>query len=940
MHVLEAREALDGEPTLRALTSWNTVRSHALIQVTPEQTRLLLGRFGRRTASLRLDTTRKAEELERRLTLLRRSSAEQRDPAELFGRALESDSIGRRFFERFRAAVHRVALSIRESTRAPSGECEDEALLVMCRLLFLRFVERKGWLDGDDRFLRTHVDRATSGIWQSFLKPLFFGCLNQPVSRRRGRALSLGSIPYLNGGLFEQSDFERRHDRLDISDASLRMAFDGLFDVFDFSVSEETEDVTSIDPEMLGRVFESLMEKDERNASGSFYTPPVLVDRIVAGALAERLSVDTREYESLLSLMGGGANVLARSRSSDIAAKAREVTVIDPACGTGAFLLSALHQMEALTRGLQSPPVSRRFIVENQLYGIDRKREAVRLCELRLWLAVVASESADWRDVQPLPNLDRNIAQGDTLVSPLDLRAELHVDVTPEGAAVTSPELTEYRRSSGMERVRYRRLLARRDRARALQLVNEAIGALDAAPRQQNMLAAEPADQTLRRELIRMRRRVTRGEIPFFDWRLTFAEVAARGGFDLVVGNPPWVRHSRIEPRMRHLLSSRYSWFAGASRSVRQADLYIAFLQRSVQLCARGGVMAMLVPAKLLSAGYASEARRQMLDSLQIRSVWRGSDSAFDADTFPLHLRASNVPPDGRPVETGDGQLALELLAGQVAGAPWLLAPVRVLGAIRKMERQFPALGVSLQPRMGVKTGDNELFIREDLVACDDGCWSIGGILLPAGCVVRVLRGRDLRNGRWAEGALMLWPSGLAKLENKILERLVTHLGTTQQRLFRLESNVGDIRHAVAWKDLALRFEPCALPGSADGYGGKLRVVPNQTLYYVSVETERDAQALEMFLGSTPVAACALAAADVAKDRHRRYQGATIASIPFPPARVWQSSVKQLSVLQARLHSGDVIARERADRIVAELFGLSAGELRAMRLWIEAELQH
>ena len=171
----------------------------------------------------------------------------------IFDLALDRESVTRRFFERFRDAMRDVALTLPE----------DEALLILSRLLFLSFIQEKGWLNNERRFLFDRLD--TPRYFASVLKPLFFGCLNTPPAERD---VDLGKIPYLNGGLFEPSKYERQHPDFDIDDDLIRRVIVDVFERFDFSSDEHDDAGTHVDPEMLGKVFESLMAEDERAASG------------------------------------------------------------------------------------------------------------------------------------------------------------------------------------------------------------------------------------------------------------------------------------------------------------------------------------------------------------------------------------------------------------------------------------------------------------------------------------------------------------------------------------------------------------------------------------------------------------------------------------------------------------------------------------------------
>src|SRR5213075_93689 len=119
--------------------------------------------------------------------------------------------------------------------------------------------------------------------------PLFFGCLNTAAEERTASARRLGDIPYLNGGLFEPSAFERDH-AIALPNELMQGVIEDVFERFDFSTDESDAAGTHVDPEMLGKVFESLMAEDERAASGSFYTPREIVDVLASRAIVEALA--------------------------------------------------------------------------------------------------------------------------------------------------------------------------------------------------------------------------------------------------------------------------------------------------------------------------------------------------------------------------------------------------------------------------------------------------------------------------------------------------------------------------------------------------------------------------------------------------------------------------------------------------------------------------
>src|SRR5881398_2877569 len=170
------------------------------------------------------------------------------------GEALASEGVTPRFFRVFRATLERLT----DRLAAPRSRSERHtlALTALTRVLFLYFVQAKGWLDGDRRYLIHRFDESVAGrrhFHRQVFDPLCFGALNRPASGRSGAARALGHLPFLNGGLFEPTALERREGPVRWSNADWRDAFDGLFERFHFSAREADDVGQCVAPDMLGR---------------------------------------------------------------------------------------------------------------------------------------------------------------------------------------------------------------------------------------------------------------------------------------------------------------------------------------------------------------------------------------------------------------------------------------------------------------------------------------------------------------------------------------------------------------------------------------------------------------------------------------------------------------------------------------------------------------
>lgn len=950
---------------------YNLITSSAVINLDVNQNEISIYALGGRTARrLRIRTDDPTPHAVDRLNLL--ALGEGTDPARLFARALDREAVARLFFVRFRSAVRDLAAALAPSCPAESADARaDEALLILSRLLFLFFVQEKGWLNGERRFLVDRAERAArdnADFFATTLLPLFFGCLNTPVAQRGGAARTLGEIPYLNGGLFEPSAFERRNAALTAPSGLMLRILEEVFERFDFTVDESDCTGTRVDPEMLGKVFESLMAEDERAASGSFYTPKEIVDELTGRAIAEWLSGgETSVRDDLLGVIAGGVPSPAlRALGADLLRRLESISILDPACGSGAFLLSALHIVERLSNALagEEPRDLRQRIVERSLYGVDVKAEAVRLCELRLWLAIVAGADVSREEVRPLPNLDRNIMQGNSLLSPLDFLGDARADIYREwswGLHAQRDLVVRYRHAGRDERPALSRLLRANDRRLASDLLARAIESderelqsalaprsdLFGSPLQEDRDAVRRLQQrlTAAREALE---RVENGETGFFAFDVHFAPVMARGGFDVIAGNPPWVRSARIDPAARQMYRERYPIFGanGNGTAFHQPDLSIAFVERSMSLAAPGGVVAMLLPAKIANASYAAPLREYLLADASVATLVDWSDERkrhFNADTFPLGVVIRKAR-SAAPVDVRAGgyafRVAPEELPVDGRRSEWSLADPEVARILRRLRERWPPLAdaIGRRPVMGVKTGGNSNFFLEVDRVESGWLYTSDGLTIPAEYACRSVRGRDVRRWVASESQWMLWPPAAGwKSCPPWLQQIAVSRGVEPQALRLAYVRPEHVGIKVAWKDVSRGMAATVLPETVEAAGHLFPLVPNQTLYAVDAVSLDEAYAIAGLLNSVVVDALLLEIAERAKDGHYRYFGRTVERIPFPmppgDSAEWQRLVRS-----SRVAHHDRRTPAAHDALVGELYAIGPRELEVLRAHVARRL--
>jgi hypothetical protein len=900
------------------------------------------------------------------------------DPLVTYARWIEvlgRDALSARFYRTLDRCVRQLAASATGS--APNGDRQALALLMASRLLFLAFLEAKGWLDGDRGFLMRECTAALErggGLHHRWLHPLCFGTLNTPVSQRAAAARQFGRVPFLNGGLFARAPIERQHAKLHFADDAIVALVGDLLNRYRFTASEEsaTWSEAAIDPEMLGRAFESLMVPTERRGSGTFYTPPTLVERVVSEALQVALPTAMPPAERLLRLQA--------------------LRCLDPACGSGAFLVHALDRLTALRLAAgdtRAPHQVRRAVLRESIFGVDKNPVAVWLCELRLWLAVVIDcDETDPLRVPPLPNLDHHVRVGDSLAGG-DFR------FTPATGRRLAQLRGRYVQAVGARKRTLANALDREERQRARAEVARTIAhdrgvraALLAQLRTRDLFGervppsrAERARlDTLRtglRDLRARERRLALGGALPFRFASHLADVGASGGFDLVIGNPPWIRPHQLPTADRIALRRDFRsmrdapWRAGAARTgasagfAAQADLAAAFVERSIALLRDGGTAALLVPAKLWRALAGGGVRRLLTTETRLHTVidWSDATALFDAATYPSLVVAQRTvaPPTPGSTErvrlhvvrgTREHRFAMPTVSLPLGGepsAPWLLLPPEVRAVFERLRRAGPPLGEAGlgRPTLGVKCGCNDAFLvnaREDHdhlahITAGDRRGTIERTLLrPALAGHAVGRPahaeRDALRIVWTHGRdgrpLPTLPPSTARWMHRWRPRLERRRDARQRQpwwtLFRTEAARPDTARLV-WADFGRTLRTQVLEAGDP-------TVPLNTCYVLHAPGLDDAYALDALLSSPVASAWLDAIAEPARGGWRRFLGWTVAALPTPAD--WLRARTLLAPIGRRRALGDPPSPQEHIAVVASAYGLDPAALTPLLAWQHA----
>ena len=566
----------------------------------------------------------------------------------------------------------------------------DLALLFVIRILFLGFVQKKGWLDGDLKFIQhmweAYVDSGSdNSFYVDWLSPLFFEALNSPP----GRKISFGDnkfsaaieeglqmAPYLNGELFKRKkDVDDRG--LLITDEVIGKFFDFLFQ-YNFTVEENTlyDAELELNPEFLGIIFERIVNKED----GAIYTPRVEVDFMCRMALVKWLeknsSCDKKDlYEFLFREGGAGFEFEEAQRQGDFSTGQIEelitllenVSVCDPAAGSGAFEVGMLYVLEELLVNLyernnvsqerkQNKPTSfhlRKAIIARSLYGAEVKRWAVWINQLRLWLTLFVDMPDEMKmSFTPLlPNLTFKVRRGDSLVQrigdknfPVYGHAELPSALKRQVSELRKMKIAFFNNEE-LDVTLIRNQEIRLFRGILNQEMGEVVSMLKRYEEERPLLGGDATtskkeNQTrvaLRARLEELKAQsATLIDEPPFIWSIEFPEVFfEKSGFDIIIGNPPYLRQENIHDPADQLEPKEYKQalesmvrndfqehFGLKGKIAGRSDLYTYFYIRSLRLLNPNGIHVFICSNSWLDVGYGDWLQYFLLQNVPIQFIF------------------------------------------------------------------------------------------------------------------------------------------------------------------------------------------------------------------------------------------------------------------------------------------------------------------------------
>ena len=879
-------------------------------------------------------------------------------------RVLQREDIGRAFFR----DVQKTLLELDLAWFSSKSDTLDQptrralSLVLLSRMMFLAFVAQKGWLASDQRYLaRLLLDPMQDSLYETRLKPLFFEALNTPIKDRKSKLFE--GIPFLNGGLFSPSHLEQKFD-VTISDEIIRLVMRQLFEQYHFTEKENESELIAIDPQMLGYVFEALMGDSLRNKSGAFYTPVSLVKETTDEPLRDALT----NYVKKQHIIAVEEGIASKQEAQTVISAIDSMRVLDMAVGSGAFLLRVAEQLSKLRSTAlricvdisseEATLICRKQVVQSCLYGVDIAPTAVLLCELRLWLFIAAATpnySSGKRYIpDPLPNLDHHIRVGDMLLSSTDFEIIHTISISETHLIARAKALAKYGSVSGTKKSLVSQQLRNTEHAIGVTLLRNHLDRI--IRKQQELISLRDLPNlfgnkrllTLAEEhkllnlakrriaaLSALARAEQEGWLPSFNVKIHFSQVLQDGGFDFIVGNPPWVRFSKLDFGYRTRLKARYKSVSNGEKKHRfgsQADLVIPFIERAMELLKPKGFSSLIVPAKLFRSRYGEVIRKMLCRKTKLIRVEDLSSRGiqyFNALTYPARIcfQKAHVS-ENRLLQIESGgkkhQIpATSLYFGEDPSSTWPLLEASTMKILERLQSES-TLAELFKARMGIKTEKNKVFLHPPEKIAPVFPLLRGGDLSPLSYRPSgsILFAHDTESGLPLQNVNKLTEAYLQEFKTVLQKRSGAQHGDPLWKVFRVRPE--SLGHRVAWRDMAQKLEATYLPPVSSG--GPVAI---NTVYLIAVPSERIGRRIAVWLNTFPIRLFAASIAERASQGYHRFMAMTVEKLPLPKELLSESlathSFDQL--VKKRINApNDLFVQKETDKAAMQFLRLSNKE--------------
>lgn len=597
--------------------------------------------------------------------------------------AFSVERLNKDFFTRYKAQYYNFLKLL-----ADTKQNRDYVKKLLGRLVFLQFLQKKGWMgvpasrpdwEGGDKNYLSHLIEHYEGndrILSDVLEVLFFNTLNEKregdiADARLGENIK---IPYLNGGLFEKDSI----DKLDIDfPYSYFKELMDFFSMYNFTIDENDPDDSEvgIDPEMLGHIFENLLE--DNKDKGAFYTPKEIVQYMCRQSVIQYLKTHepNEQYAEPIERLINDGIVMPILQTKTVASRLiqllKDVKVCDPAIGSGAFPMGILYVLYHTIHHLQSHAEPNKSfdstqtkldIIQNNIFGVDIEQGAVDIARLRFWLALVVDEVSP----QPLPNLDYKIMCGNSLLNRYDIDESLEAifDSYNETCdekdqlslerykqlvvnyATTSSHITKQHLKETIDCIKrvFRSELTDRERSKLRKLKSKIID-LESPSLFERTEQEKKGLVKLKAKLKELEKEQTTIESnklykDSFEWRFEFPQLLNKEGefigFDIVIGNPPFGASFTIAEK--NVLKARYS-----DVHMRTPESYCYFISLAFRLARNTGVVSYIVPNNMFFQNENEKTRSLLLFKHRLVRAINLGDNTFENADVPTCIFISKV---------------------------------------------------------------------------------------------------------------------------------------------------------------------------------------------------------------------------------------------------------------------------------------------------------
>jgi len=579
------------------------------------------------------------------------------------------------FFEQYRSLYEKIVENVKSlnnlDTRFKPAEYAQRFL---GRLMFLYFLQRKGWLNNNKRFIDNIKDFHE-------LNEIFYEGLNKENNTK--------GLPYLNGSLFEKeeymtADFEKR--LAEVMDNIFKEAR-SIFNRYNFTVDESLEKEVSLDPLLLGTVLENMLPEQERGKKGTFYTPVKEIEFMCRRALANYLGLNDKvqiknnnngykfEFkdglDAYIEELREKSNGEREKAVRELRNKILELKVLDPAVGSGGFLvvmmkvmIDTIHKAEELI-GVHSDPIELKKKIIPNLYGFDIEPEAVEIARLRLWLSLII----DQKYPEPLPNLDLTIETIDDSLNRPDRQEFLHSYMDTEISRLR--EMLDELFAKYVNEHRYEK------------------------------------KKELKREIDDIRAKISKN-IKNVD--IDILKYLPRA-VDIVVMNPPYVRQESIDKKKKEVYVNNY-------KLDRTSDIYCYFMLRALDLINNNGIVCTITSDKWLEASYGESLQERLKSNLI--AIYGQRNRSFSADVntvITVYSKRKTDKLDFVYLESYSSTHVINYvsLENSLKKGKWyyLRAPrIFIDKLLPKLDKRLKDL---CEIKFGIKTGANEFFCMKDV---------------------------------------------------------------------------------------------------------------------------------------------------------------------------------------------------------------------------------